>query len=134
MGFFVFLRHTQDGDKGGSLDFVKRIRDDVIQWCSISVYDRQQKRERIRRNNVGYSFPEAEKSISLCENMGNPYIELRGDNPRPFKWSKTVEFDKFNLNPILRVVIRRLASTNAFITSLSASTGLPERGASSTSN
>ncbi|GFT22345.1 hypothetical protein TNCV_3273351 [Trichonephila clavipes] len=46
---------------------------------------------------------------------------------------KLLNFCKFNLNPISRVVIRRFASTNAFIASLSASTGLPERGASSTS-
>ena len=45
---------------------------------------------------------------------------------------KNVEYDIFNLNLISRVAIRRFASTNAFIASLLALTGLPERNASST--
>ena len=65
----------------------------------------------------------------FCENDSHPYIELR----RQFQASPVVmNCWTWKFYQISHVVIRQFASTNAVIASLSALTGLPERGVSST--
>ncbi|GFW49386.1 hypothetical protein TNCV_3058931 [Trichonephila clavipes] len=43
---------------------LSEMRNIMKKWCSISVYDHQQKRERNKINNFGCSLAEAEKSAS----------------------------------------------------------------------
>lgn len=61
------------------------------------------------------------------------YISSFEKNDSHSKLSWTVEFNKFKLNRISHIVIRRFASTNDLLVSSSASTILPKCGAPSTS-